>query len=316
MKNVFRTVLTYPKAGFEIGYHDHICAIGSCFAENMSGLLQSGRFSVDANPFGILYNPVSIAGALLLLFGKDSYPEENLVDHGGLWHSFMHHGRFTSTSREALLEKIDTELERARRSAKKCTKILLTLGSATVYQYRESGKIVANCHKIPNSIFVKRRLSVEECTESLIPVLQKIKKENPDIEIIVSVSPVRHLRDGFTENQLSKSTLLLCCEALQKQLPFVHYFPAYEMLMDDLRDYRFYNADMIHPGEMAIGYIWDQFRESFFSEETGKIYAEVWEIERLKAHRPHHPESSESAQLKNRIAEKTLELEARYPFLR
>jgi hypothetical protein len=151
---------------------------------------------------------------------------------------------------------------------------------------------------------------------ALLPALQQLKQENPMLEIIISVSPVRHLRDGFTENQLSKSTLLLACDALQKQLPFVHYFPAYELLMDDLRDYRFFNADMIHPNDMAIEYIWEQFMHSFFSEETGKIYAAVSELERLKAHRPHHPGSEESDRLKSKIDEKEAALQAKYPFLR
>lgn len=316
MNKTFRTILSCPKAGFELSYGDHICAVGSCFAENMSAKLQQGRFSTEINPFGILYNPVSIAETLQLQFGEAPYPEENLVEQNGMWHSFLHHGKFAATSREALLENIHKSLSETKKNAGKCTRLLLTLGSATVYEYRETGKIVANCHKIPNSHFNKKRLSVEECMAALLPALQQLKQENPMLEIIISVSPVRHLRDGFTENQLSKSTLLLACDALQKQLPFVHYFPAYELLMDDLRDYRFFNADMIHPNDMAIEYIWEQFMHSFFSEETEKIYAAVSELERLKAHRPHHPGSEESEQLKSKIVEKEAALQAKYPFLR
>lgn len=315
MKRAFRTELTWPKADFEVSYRDHICAVGSCFAENMSGLLQQGGFSVEVNPFGILYNPVSIADTLQLQFGEQPFPEENLVQQGELWYSFLHHGRFAALSREELLDIIQAELAKARISAKKCTKLMLTLGSSTVYEYRQSGKIVANCHKIPNNRFSKYRLTVSQCTDQLLPVLQLIKEKNPGIEIILSVSPVRHLREGFTENQLSKSTLLLCCEELQRQLSFVHYFPAYEIMMDDLRDYRFYHADMVHPNEVATAYIWEQFRDCFFSEETCKIHAEISDFQRMKSHRPLHPETREFSELQQKIAEKAAELRKKYPFL-
>ncbi|MFZ4543749.1 MAG: GSCFA domain-containing protein [Saprospiraceae bacterium] len=316
MNNTFRTELKVPGAEIEISYQDQILMVGSCFAENIANYLQKGRFQVEVNPFGILYNPVSISDSIELLWKGEEFPEEHLVQQGELWHSFLHHGKFAQMERKKLLENIEIELKRGRTFVQQCSRLIITLGSATVYTYKASGKIVANCHKIPHSAFLKKRLGVDQCVETLSSIFKTIKQANPSIEIILTVSPVRHLRDGFTENQLSKATLLLSCAALQQVFPFVHYFPSYELIIDDLRDYRFFNTDMVHPNDIAIEYVWEHFNKTYFSENSMKIFAEVIALQSLKEHRPLFPDSGEYSRLKEMIAEKENLLLTKYPFLR
>ncbi len=290
----FRTVFTIPNKNFDISYQDNILTIGSCFAENIAKYLQKGRFHVEINPFGILYNPVSIADALTLLWNEETVlHEENFVQQGELWHSFLHHGSFGKLSQEEIITSIQENLNQQRAFAKKTTRLLLTLGTANVFEYRKTQKIVANCHKIPNNAFDKKRLTVTECVDNLAIAVENCGKLNPSLEIILTVSPIRHIRDGIVENQRSKATLLLAAEILEKQFPFVHYFPAYELIMDDLRDYRFFNADMIHPNDVAIDYVWKSFSHCFFNAATNNIYTAIEAHQRAEMHRPLFPESQE-----------------------
>lgn len=315
MEQSFRTVFSIPKADFDIAYQDQILAIGSCFAENIAKYLKKGRFHTEINPFGILYNPVSIAESLAFLWNDDILPESNIVQEGELWHSFLHHGSFSQLSLDTLKSNLEESLKIHRTFAKKTTRLLITLGTANVFIYKKSGKIVANCHKIPNTQFEKKRLTVQECVENLATVLQSIQQKNPTIEVILTVSPIRHIRDGFVENQRSKATLLLAAELLEQQFPFVHYFPAYELVMDDLRDYRFFNADMIHPNEQAIEYVWKAFAKKYFTSETSSIYEQIEQLNLAAAHRPLFPESSEYQLFLQKQITKKQALKQQYPNL-
>jgi lysophospholipase L1-like esterase len=316
MSSTFRTILSVTKANFDISHQNHILTMGSCFAENIAQYLQKGRFHLEINPFGILYNPISIAKGLGLLYNDTLFPESELVQQGELWHSFLHHGSFAKLSKTELLTDLNMRLEQHRAVAQKTNRIILTLGTANVFVYRDTGNVVANCHKMPNTAFDKRRLSVAECVAAFEAVFQKIKTQHPDIQIIVTVSPVRHIRDGIIENQRSKATLLLTAEQLAQKFPFVEYFPAYEILMDDLRDYRFYNEDMIHPSDAAVAYVWEAFQNSFFSESTKNILSEVDALNRLLAHRPLFPETNEYQLFLRKQIEKSEALQAKYPFLK
>jgi GSCFA family len=316
MSSTFRTILSVTKANFDISHQNHILTMGSCFAENIAQYLQKGRFHLEINPFGILYNPISIAQGLDFLYNDAPFPESELVQQGELWHSFLHHGSFAKLSKTELLADLNTRLEHHRAFAQKTNRIILTLGTANVFVYRDNGNVVANCHKIPNTAFDKRRLSVAECVAVFETVFQKMKTQYPDIQIIVTVSPVRHIRDGIVENQRSKATLLLAAEQLSQQFSFVHYFPAYEILMDDLRDYRFYNEDMIHPSDAAIAYVWEAFQDSFFSESCKNILSEVEALNRLLAHRPLFPETNEYQLFLRKQIEKSEVLQVKYPFLK
>jgi hypothetical protein len=292
--NDFRTVLPIPKAPFSIGYDDRLLLIGSCFTENMGERLLHSKFQALTNPFGIVYNPVSMARCLeTLMLGESPFRENDLFENAGLWHSWEHHGHFSKPDRAAALAAIDSAFDTAAQHLKTANRLLLTFGTAEVHTLRRTGQVVANNHKMPAAGFVQRRLSVSETAETVLSVLEKIKSQNPDIQIIVTVSPVRHLRSGLVENQRSKATLLLACEEICRALPDTFYFPAYELLLDDLRDYRFYSADMLHPSEVATAYVWDVFANTFFTETTRRLHARVEKITTAARHRPFHADTVE-----------------------
>lgn len=268
--------------------------IGSCFTENIGARLFERKFNIVVNPFGIVYNPVSIALSLeRLLSQQPLFREDELFEHNGLWHSWDHHGRFSRPERHEALAAINGQISLAVEQLNTTNRLFITLGTADVFCFRNSNRIVANNHKMPAAHFDERRISTLETVEAFGPVFEKLFGLNPDLNVIISVSPVRHTRKGLLENQLSKATLLLACEELRQQFPQVHYFPAYELLLDDLRDYRFYAADMIHPSDVAVDYIWNYFSEMYFSEETKKLNKAIEKILAALNHRPFHPDSEE-----------------------
>ncbi len=311
----FRTVFTFSPLGIEFNHATPVLCIGSCFAENIEKKLKEAKFDTFINPFGIVYNPISIAQTLDFLSSEKTFGQEDIFQQGELWHSFLHHGHFSQLTNFQTLEKMNQTLHEARLFLKKTKKIILTLGSANVFIHKKTDTIVANCHKVPQQNFDKKRLSVEEITTVLQGALQQLKFFLPEIEVILTVSPVRHLRDGFIENQRSKATLLLASEQLCERLDFVHYFPAYELMMDDLRDYRFYEADMIHPNAQAIAYIWQKFQTYFFSKATQTTLHEIEKITIAAQHRPFHSEAESYQVFKNKTMDTMVLLEKKYPFL-
>jgi hypothetical protein len=314
--SAFRTILPIEKAAIDMSYQDRILTMGSCFAENIAQYLQKGRFHVEINPFGILYNPIAMAQGLELLYNDAAFPENQIIQQGELWHSFLHHGSFGQLQRDDLLRLIQSRLTAHRAFSSHTNRLILTLGTATVYEYLPTGNIVANCHKIPNTQFNKRQLSITECVVAFTTIFEKIKSQQSDIQIIITVSPIRHLRDGILENQQSKAILLLAAAELSQKFEFVHYFPAYEIMMDDLRDYRFYAADMIHPNDTAIAYIWQAFMNHFFEEKTKAIYADVTAFNQSSAHRPLFPESESYQLFLRKQVAKEKEMKEKFPFLR
>lgn len=267
--------------------------VGSCFTEHIGARLSASKFSTFLNPFGIVYNPISMARCLEKLLAGGPFEASQLFENRGLWHSWEHHGHFSAPDGYAALAGMDAAAAQAADFLKKTDRLFLTLGTATVFSLRETGAVVANCHKMPASVFEKRRISVGEIVGALEPVLQKIGAQNPDFQVILTVSPVRHLRDGFAENQRSKAACLLACAELCERLPFAHYFPAYELVLDDLRDYRFFAADMVHPSEQAIEYVWEFFGEAFFSPETKRLLARLERLAAAARHRPFNPETEQ-----------------------
>ncbi len=311
----FRTILPLEKATFDINYQSSTLCIGSCFTQNIGELLIENKFPTLLNPFGILYNPISIKNSLAILLSKKEYKADDLFFHQDLWRSFDHHGAFASPHKQQALILINEQLVIARAFLKKTKRLILTFGSANVFIKKSTGKVVANCHKLPNSNFEKRRLSVTEITEALLPVLKQLSAQNPELVIIFTVSPVRHIRDGLLENQRSKATLLLAIENLSKELAFTHYFPAYELVLDDLRDYRFFGKDMIHPNELAINYIWHHFQQMYFSTETTTIFKQVKKIVQASQHRPLHLETATHQQFVRKQLEKIMTFSKQYPFI-
>jgi len=313
--SAFRTVLPFEKANFDINYQSSILCIGSCFTENIGALLGFNKFPTLLNPFGILYNPISIKNSLEILLSKKEYQASDLFLHQDLWRNFDYHGAFAHIDKQQTLSNINDELTKARTFLKRTDRLILTFGTANVFINKSTQKVVANCHKLPNTHFEKQRLSVAEITAALSPVLQQLKTQNKELAIIFTISPVRHIRDGLLENQRSKATLLLALENLSKELPFTHYFPAYELMLDDLRDYRFFGKDLIHPNEMAINYIWDYFQQTYFSTATMTISKQVKKIVQASQHRPLHVETATHQQFVRKQLERIMAFSKQYPFI-
>jgi len=312
----FRTILPLQKSTLSIDYKSPILCIGSCFTQNIGQRLIDYKFPALLNPFGILYNPLSIKNSLAFLLTNKTYTEEDLFLHQDLWHSFDHHGAFSNPAPSSILADINTQLKTAQLFLKKTKVLILTFGTSNVFIQKSTRKVVANCHKVPNTDFEKRRLSMVRIIVELTPILKKLKAVNPDLEVLFTVSPVRHLKDGLLENHRSKATLLLAIEALTKQLPFTHYFPAYELVMDDLRDYRFFEKDMAHPNALAIEYIWQAFQSAYFSDSTTVIFKQVKKLVQASLHRPFHPQTNTHQQFVKKQLEKIDQLAQQYPFLK
>jgi GSCFA family. len=290
----FRTLVELPKKELAITYSDKILLLGSCFAQNIGNLLVTNKFNCTVNPFGVLYNPLSIANGLHCLDSKRTFAEKDLFEYKGLYHSFMHHGSFSASSQYECLENINSCLEPAARQFPELNYLLITFGTAYVYDYKQTGTVVANCHKLPDSAFNRRLLSVEQITDVYIPLIDGMLKNNHNLKLLFSVSPIRHVKDGMHGNQLSKAILLLAIDALKEHFPkHVFYFPSYELVVDELRDYRFYADDMLHPSAVAVTYLWESFGNCYFSKETKQIMKEWGEISKALQHKPFHPGSEQ-----------------------
>lgn len=286
------TRITLPKALFSFTYEEKTVLMGSCFAENIGGKMEESKFPVDVNPFGTLYNPSSVANGLRILLGTKQFSSGDLFQQDGIFHSFSHHSRFSAPSENECLEKINNRLSLSSENIRKANRLVITLGTAFVYRLKSDGRIVSNCHKLPDKMFERRRLSVQEITEDWRELLHSLWEQNPSLRLLFTVSPIRHWKDGAHENQISKATLLLAIEELRQEFPDrIAYFPAYEIMMDELRDYRFYADDMLHPSPLAIEYIWRRFTENFLSKETQTLLTDWEDIQKAIHHKPFQPDS-------------------------
>ncbi len=264
----FHTQIEIQHSRQELSYNDSFLLLGSCFSDSIAQKLTAHAFRVTGNPFGTLYNPLSIAKMINSLSPATSVSETHLKGvstretegffYDGLWHSFLHHGRFSHADRETFERNIAESICMGRKALQEATTIIVTFGTAWVYE--REGEIVSNCHKLPEREFTRRRLSVEEIVATWQPIVERFTAAGK--RVIFTVSPIRHKRDGFHENQLSKAVLLLAIEQLGE------YFPAYEIVLDELRDYRFFAEDMVHPSPVAVDYIWERFADTFFSSST------------------------------------------------
>ncbi len=289
--------------------------LGSCFAQHIANKLRQHKFEVFT-PFGVLYNPISIANSIYYLLDNSQFSEKDIFTQHEVWKSYAFHSAYNTSSAEDLLANMQEEINTGHTFLTQCKTLVLTFGTAYVYYAKETDKVVANCHKTDAKAFTRKRLSIDDIVETYTLLLQKLKTINPAIEVIFTVSPIRHWKDGAHENQLSKSILLLAIERLQQQVDFVHYFPAYELLLDDLRDYRFYEQDMLHPNSTAIAYVWQAFGESFFSEETKQVNNEVFALTKSEMHTPISPNSERYKEFSKKHTEKIDTLRAKYPFLK
>ncbi len=290
--------------------------VGSCFSEQIGERLQAHKFSVQINPSGILYNPISIARLLERLLDRARPISPNdIFFRQGLWRSWEHHSRYAHPDRDVLERQLVESHREAATFAVSATWLLVTLGTADVFMRRSDGAVVANNHKMPAAYFEQRRLSVDETVGALSAAFEKWRAIRPHLQVLLTVSPVRHLRNGFVENQRSKAVLLLACAQLCETFPFVHYFPAYELLIDDLRDYRFYAADMVHPSDTAVDYIWEYFAQALFTPHTQQLVAQIAQIRAAAAHRPFHPQTPEHKAFAQQQYDTIQQLLRQHPYL-
>ena len=312
----FFTPVDMPHSLPRLAQAQRLMALGSCFATEMGGRLAAAKFQCDVNPFGVLYNPLSIATALRQIADGQPYAADDLFFANGCWNSAMHHSSFSMPTVEETLKAINNRLQQAHAGWNRLDALLLTLGTAWVYCDRETDRVVGNCHKRPERYFRRTMLTVDEIVEALSDVLDSYWTATPSMQVLFTVSPIRHIRDGLHANQLSKATLLLAVEQLQQRYPDrVAYFPAYELLLDELRDYRFYATDMVHPSEMAVEVVWDRFVQACFTPEAMALNLEIQEIAKALQHKPFRPESEAYKHFLGQIVLKIDRLNEKYPYL-
>jgi hypothetical protein len=312
----FRTEVELPQYTKKLGYRHQSLMIGSCFAENIGNWLRDRCLPVLVNPFGILYNPISLANSLELLIHRKSFTDKDLFFSNGRYHSFSHHSRFSDIHPANMLERINHSVAEAGNVLNSSGHLLITFGTSWVFQHRPSGEVVSNCHKLPSSVFNRYCLSVAQITERWIPVIEQLKQMNPDLHLVLTVSPIRHLKDGAHENQLSKSTLLLAIASLTDYFgnDSISYFPSYELVLDELRDYRFYAADMTHPSEVALDFIREKFAAALLDQEAQTILGEVEKLLPALLHKPMKQNNTDYNLLMLNQLEKTNRLQIRFPF--
>jgi lysophospholipase L1-like esterase len=313
----FQTEVDIPEFPWKTGYQKSTIFLGSCFTENVGNRMAALKYDVDVNPFGILYNPVSVAHALEFLLGEKRFSKDDLIHHDGLWHSFFHHGRFSSADADQALKNINDRIETSSQILKKAEFLFITFGTAWVYEYLPTQQTVSNCHKIPAKEFRRFRLTVDEISKKYEEIIQKIREVNPDVKIIFTVSPIRHWKDGAIENQRSKATLLLAIDQIIKSQNNENcgYFPAYEIVMDELRDYRFYTEDMIHLTDVAIKHIWNKFQNAWIDEDSIKTSEEVQKIINAVNHKPFNKFTKENLGFLKQSLKKVQVLEKEKPYL-
>ena len=316
MQEIFMTRVEMPRKVFEIDHSKAVMTMGSCFSEHIGRNLSDNGFRCDTNPFGVLYNPLSISAALRRILSGKKYDEEapELIAYEGNWHSLMHHSSFSASTKAGCLSLVNERLLSASSFLRGAGVLLVTFGSAYVYRYKPTGEVAGNCHKLPERMFLRERLLPETIVEEYTSLLAELQSYNPDLHLIFTVSPIRHLRDGLHGNQLSKATLLLAIDRLVEMHPAkCHYFPSYEIMMDELRDYRFYADDMLHPTPLAISCIWEYFVEHFFPLSARKTL-QVWkEIRRGLEHRPFNPDSEQYKQFLSQLALRIEQLKEKNP---
>lgn len=304
-----------PPSPFKISYKDKIMLMGSCFSEEIGGRLFDLKFSVLQNPNGILYDPICIAQSLIDYMHNKKIEDQQLFEFNSVWNSWAHHSRFSGVHQEEVLQKINHSQKEAHHFLKDTKFLIITLGTAFCYQLKSELKYVANCHKVPSGNFNKELLSVEKITHHFSECLQQLKIFNPKLKIIFTVSPVKHVKDGLVENNRSKARLIDAVHCLAEENDHCFYFPSYELVNDVLRDYRFYEKDLVHPNKIASDFVFEKFCDSFFEKETGEIIIQIKNILKAVQHRPFFSDSKAHEQFISSKIQHIHELEKKIPFI-
>ena len=300
----------------QIDYDSSILLFGSCFAEYLSNKLDYFKFKNSQNPFGVNFHPVAIENVINHVINKKRYRDKDIFFHNEQWHCFESHSKLSCSSKQELLVNLNTNIENTYTRLCTVSHVIITLGTAWTYRHLEKNMVVSNCHKLPNTQFSKELLSVNEVHQSLQSIVRLIKSINRGATVIFTVSPVRHLRDGFIENTQSKAHLITAVHLLlskNKKDQRTYYFPSYEIMMDELRDYRFYKDDMIHPNALAVSYIWDKFQECWIARNALKTMKDVKHIQRDLEHKPFNPNSKAHQQFIKQLKSRQEKLQSNFP---
>jgi hypothetical protein len=316
----FKLTLDAKPSNHNIVYGDKLMLIGSCFTENIGAKFKTHLFKLSENPYGILFNPVSVVNTLNEIMDKRMYEVDDLFQHNELWHSWHHHSRFSAIRQEDALENINGTILAAHDFLKSANQLVITLGSAWLYHLTNEaplgkGQVVANNHKGPSNWFFKSLMQPNTLIENLQNLVERLHAFNPNVHITFTISPVRHLREGLIENNRSKAVLIHAVHELVSQYKGVDYFPAYEYVMDDLRDYRFYAEDLVHPNYAASGYVWDKMVETYMDHKTQAIMKQIAELQLAMNHKPFFIGSVEHQKFLHSCIHKTEALLEKHPTL-
>ena len=289
----FRTEVKISKSEFKISHNQRGITVGSCFTTYIGDYLKNAKFPIMVNPLGTVYNPISVCNSLDIITGKRKLIEVDVHNENGIWQSYLLHSSFSALEKKKVFDACNKVQHEFATKFQKLDYVIVSLGTAWVYELKRTKDIVSNCHKSPSNLFDRKRLSFDEIFKKLVEQMFKLRQINPDLHIIFTISPIRHWKDGAHENNVSKAALLLAVNDLIRLYKNTSYFPAYEIMMDDLRDYRFYEEDMLHPSKQAVEYIWEKFTETYFSKETQEVNKKITEIQKAVEHRPFQKESEE-----------------------
>lgn len=291
----FKTTVPTHKGLFELSHASRVLLAGSCFSHEIGQRLNTAGFQTCINPFGTLFNPASIATSLNHIVRNKKFTSADFFERSGLWHAYKLHSSFSAPHLDDAITSINQTIESAQQFFLRADILIITLGSAWVYELKEDNNIVANCHKMPQQLFTKRKLGVNEIIADYTLLIDHLKIANPDLQVIFTISPVKHLKDGFVENNWSKSTLNIAIHEIIRRFDFCDYYPAYEIVTDDLRDYRFYKADMVHPNETAVEYVYGHFLQSYCTPQTIELAKEFTQLSRSAGHKTFNTASTEYA---------------------
>lgn len=317
----FRTPIPILESPFPVDYHSGILSLGSCFAVNMAEKLEYFKFQNACNPFGIIFNPISIEKLISRAVTKQFFSEKDIFVHNDSWHCFEVHSELSNSDKAIFLQLLNELVVATHQQIIQSSHFLITYGTAWVYRHIESGEIVANCHKLPQKQFTKEILSIDSIQTAIQNTFRLIQSLNPEAKFTFTVSPVRHIKDGVVENQRSKAHLISAIHQVLGDSAFCNvnsaiYFPSYEIMMDELRDYRFYAEDMLHPNQVAINYIWQRFKETSISKTAFIVMEQVEGIQKSLSHRSFKPESESHQKFLAKLQAGITKLCSEYPFMK
>ncbi len=311
----FHLNYTPPTSVNKLSYSDNIMLIGSCFSESIGASLKKNKFKINVNPSGVVFNPESICKTLTYIIKGGKFQKHDLFQFHDLWYHWDFHSRFSNIASDICLDNINTSVKNAHIHLKNSKWLFITLGSSHVYKLSQTNVTVANCHKLPQEKFEKNLLPALEIEQQLIKLVKDLKVFNPSLQIVFTVSPVRYLKDGLIENNISKAQLFSAIHKVTSKYDNCHYFPAYELIIDDLRDYRFFKDDLTHPNEQAIRYVFDKFLSAYLDDEGRKLLGIIEQIQSAMDHKPFNPESSAHQKFKQAQLNICNSISKQYPYL-